>query len=67
MERFKFGQPPMRGSFSLVYIVVVGGRATPNLITDSTDRWFRWFLFGWGTALAAHDIALLIRSFRAGG
>ena len=66
MEGLKFGQPPMRGSFSLVYIVVVGGRA-PNLITDPTDRWFLWFLFGWGIALAAHDIALLIRSFRAGG
>ena len=25
MEGLKFGQPPMRGSFSLVYIVVVGG------------------------------------------
>jgi len=69
MEGLKFGQPPMRGFLIhlLVYIIVVGGLAALNMITDPTHRWFLWVLFGWGIALAAHDIALLIRSFRAGG
>ena len=51
----------------LVYVVVVSGLAALNLIINPTHLWFLWVLLAWGIALAAHDIALLIRSFRAGG
>jgi hypothetical protein len=68
-QALKFGQPPMRGFLIhlLVFIVVVGGLAALNLIINPNHLWFLWVFFAWGIALAAHDIALLIRSFRAGG
>jgi hypothetical protein len=51
----------------LVYIIVVGGLAALNMIINPNHLWFLWVLGGWGLGLAAHDITLLIRSFRAGG
>jgi hypothetical protein len=60
---------PMRGFLIhlLVYIVVVGGLAVLNMIINPNHLWFLWVLFVWGIALAAHDIALLIKSFKSGG
>jgi hypothetical protein len=65
----KSGQSPMRGFLIhlLVYVIVVSGLAALNLIINPNHSWFLWVLFAWGIALAAHDIALLIRSFHAGG
>jgi len=69
MHALKPGQPPMRGFLIhlLVYIIVVGGLAALNMIINPNHLWFLWVLFVWGIALAAHAIALLIGSFRAGG
>jgi hypothetical protein len=69
MEALKSRQPPMRGFLIhlLVYIIVVGGLAALNMIINPHHPWFLWVLFVWGIGLAAHDIALLIRSLRAGG
>ena len=60
---------PMRGFLIhlLVYVIVVGGLAALNMIINPNHLWFLWVLFLWGIALAAHDIALLIRGFRVGG
>jgi hypothetical protein len=51
----------------LVYVIVVSALAALNVIINPNHLWFLWVLFAWGIALAAHDIALLIRSFRTGG
>ncbi len=51
----------------LVYVIVVSGLAALNMIINPNRLWFLWVLFVWGIALATHAIALLIRSFRAGG
>ena len=66
MEPFKVGRPPMRGFliYLLVYIIVVGALAAS---TSSSIANHPWFLIGLGIGVAAHDIGLLIRSFRAGG
>jgi 2TM domain len=63
----KSGQPPMRSFLIhlIVYVIVVGGLAALNMIINPNHLWFLWVLLFWGIALAAHDIALLIRSFRA--
>jgi len=68
-QALKSGQPPMRGFLIhlLVYVIVVGGLAALNMIINPNHLWFLWVLFLWGIALAAHDIALLIRGFRVGG
>ena len=65
----KPGEPPMRGFLIhlLVYVIVVSGLAALNMIINPNRLWFLWVLLVWGIALAAHTIALLIRSFRAGG
>jgi hypothetical protein len=47
----------------LVYIVVVGGLAALNMITNPNHLWFSWVLIGWGIGLAAHDVLLLNRRF----
>ena len=44
-----------------VYIVVIVGLAALNLIRNPAHPWFLWVLFGWGIALAAHDLLLLIK------
>ena len=65
----KSGRSPIQGFLIhlLVYVVVVSGLAALNLIINPHHLWFLWVLLAWGIALATHDIALLIRSFRSGG
>ena len=66
MEPFKVGRLPMSGFliYLLVYIIVVGALAASTYHQSPTVP---GFLIGLGIGVAAHDIGLLIRSFRAGG
>jgi hypothetical protein len=62
-QQLRFTEPPIRGFLIhlLVYIVVVGGLAALNLITNPAHPWFLWVLCGWGIGLAAHDVVLLMK------
>jgi hypothetical protein len=56
-------ESPLRGFLIhlTVFIVVIVGLAALNLLRNPAHPWFLWVLFGWGIAIAAHDVALLIR------
>jgi hypothetical protein len=45
-----------------IFVVVIVGLAALNLIRNPAHPWFIWVLFGWGIALAIHDVLLLIKS-----
>ena len=62
-RQLKFREPPLRGFLIhlTVFIVVIVGLAALNLIRNPAHLWFLWVLFGWGIALAAHDLLLLIK------
>jgi hypothetical protein len=61
-QQLKFTEPPLRGFLIhlTVFIVVIVGLATLNLIRDPAHPWFLWVLCAWGIALAVHDLLLLI-------
>jgi hypothetical protein len=63
-RRLKFAEPPMRGFLVhlTIFVVVIVGLAALNLIRNPAHPWFIWVLFGWGIALAIHDVLLLIKS-----
>lgn len=46
------------------FVVVVGAAAALNLYATPDHIWFVWLLAGWGIALAAHGLALLLKSTR---
>jgi hypothetical protein len=62
-QQLKFSEPPLRGFLIhlAVFIVVIVGLAALNLLRNPAHPWFLWVLFGWGIAIAAHDVALLIK------
>jgi 2TM domain len=62
-QQLKFTEPPLRGFLIhlTVFFVVIVGLAALNLIRNPAHPWFLWVLFGWGIALAAHDLLLLIK------
>ena len=62
-QQLRFTEPPLRGFLIhlTVFIVVIVGLAALNLIRNPAHPWFLWVLFGWGIAIAAHDVALLIK------
>ena len=62
-KQLKFGEPPLRGFLIhlTVFIVVIVGLAALNLLRDPAHPWFLWVLCAWGIAIAAHDVALLIK------
>ena len=43
-----------------IFVLVVGGLATINLLRRPDHIWFIWVLAGWGIGVAAHDLALLL-------
>jgi hypothetical protein len=43
------------------FVVVVAVLAGINLLTNPMTLWFVWVLIGWGIAVAAHDVALLLQ------
>ena len=63
-RRLKFSEPPMRGFLVhlTIFVLVIVGLAALNLIRNPAHPWFIWVLFGWGIALAIHDVLLLIKS-----
>jgi hypothetical protein len=46
------------------FVVIVGAAAAFNLYATPDRIWFVWLLAGWGIALAAHGLALLLRNTR---
>ena len=62
-QQLKFSEPPLRGFLIhlTVFIVVIVGLATLNLLRNPAHPWFLWVLCAWGIAIAAHDVALLIK------
>jgi hypothetical protein len=62
-RQLKFSEPPLRGFLIhlTVFIFVIVGLAALNLLRNPAHPWFLWVLFGWGIAIAAHDLALLIK------
>jgi hypothetical protein len=63
-QRLKFSEPPMRGFIVhfTIFVVVIVCLAALNLIRNPAHPWFIWVLFGWGIALAIHDLLLLLKS-----
>ena len=63
-QRLKFNEPPLRGFLIhlTVFIVVIVGLATLNLIRNPAHPWFLWVLCAWGIAIAAHDLVMLVKS-----
>jgi len=43
-----------------VYVLVVALLAALNLYRNPDNLWFIWVLIGWGIAVAAHGLALLL-------
>ena len=62
-QQLKFSEPPLRGFLIhlTVFIVVIVGLAALNLLRNPAHPWFLWVLCAWGIAIAAHDVALLIK------
>ena len=63
LQQLKFSEPPLRGFLIhlTVFIVVIVGLAALNLLRNPSHPWFLWVLCAWGIAIAAHDVALLIK------
>ena len=61
--QLKVSEPPLRGFLIhlTVFIVVIVGLAALNLLRNPAHPWFLWVLCAWGIAIAAHDVALLIK------
>ena len=62
-RQLKFSEPPLRGFLIhlTVFIVVIVGLAALNLLRNPAHPWFLWVFCAWGIAIAAHDVALLIK------
>ena len=62
-QQLEFSKPPLRGFLIhlTVFIVVIVGLAALNLLRNPAHPWFLWVLCAWGIAIAAHDVALLIK------
>ena len=62
-QQLKFSEPPLRGILIhlTVFIVVIVGLSALNLLRNPAHPWFLWVLCAWGIAIAAHDVALLIK------
>ena len=50
----------VRGFYThlLVYVLVIGGLATLNLLTNPGRLWFGFAAAGWGIGLAVHAISV---------
>jgi len=44
----------------IVYVLVNAGLAALNLMSDASELWFLYPLFGWGIGVAAHGLTVFL-------